>query len=348
MDAKKQEFAQAIARVNFSSIFFIIASMLIFVLNDTTYLLTFYAVSLHIIFSLTIQEIIRRYPGDFFIRKIISTTFDLGMLSLVVYDLGTGGAFLYPMFLWIIVGNGMRYGERYLFITLGLAVTLFSTATYISPLWNNELLFSFSLVVGFIALSLFYLKLIKELHVLNEKLSTELERTKHLSLHDSLTGIPNRAFFTTYLQKTLSRNRRNKRSFAIAYMDLDGFKAVNDTYGHDYGDKLLQEVTKRIEDSLRDSDFVARLGGDEFGIILADPSGLEGSMICLERLNRTISEPYIIFDKEITIGETTGLAIYPKDGESEAELLKVADQNMYLNKNKKRHNECQIVEYSKC
>ena len=348
MSTKDQEFTQATIRVYFSSIFFIIASLLIFIFDSTTYLLSFYVSSIHLILSILNQEIIKRYPGDFFSRKIASTILDLGLLSLVVYDLGTKGAFFYPLFLWIIVGNGMRYGEKSLFITLGIAVTLFSTAVYLSPLWKEELIFAFSLIVGFVALSLFYLKLIKELHLLNDKLSQELEKTKHASLHDPLTTMPNRAFFATFLQKTLSRNRRNSRSFAVAYMDLDGFKPVNDTYGHDYGDKLLQEVAKRIEETLRDSDFAARLGGDEFGIILADPSGLEGSMICLNRLNRIISKPYMIFDKEIIISESTGLAIYPKDGQNEDALLKVADKNMYLNKAKKRDNTCQLVKCNEC
>ncbi len=343
MKVKDQELAQALTRVNISSISFVIVTILVFVLDNNIFFISFFYISLHLILSLLILNFIKRYPKESFARRVFAIILDLGIISAIVYHMGVQGAFSYPLYLWVIVGNGMRYGVKYLLISLGVAIISFAMAVYYSPLWQGELLFASALLMGFVILSLFYIKLIKQLHILNQKLSQELEKTKHASLHDPLTGLPNRSFFTTYLQKILSSSKRNKIFFAVAYIDLNSFKPVNDTYGHDYGDKLLQEVSNRIQTTLRESDFVARLGGDEFGIVLVTPDDIEGSMKCLNRLSLIISEPYTIFDKKITISDSIGLATYPYDGITETQLLKQADKNMYQNKTKNK-NQSQLVD----
>ncbi len=332
MKTKNQELSQAFTRVSISLISLIIAISMIVVLHEEKYLMAFYCVLFHLVFSLIIFVLVKENPQEVFARRVFGIILDLSMLSLVVYVLGTKGIFVYPIYLWVIVGNGMRYGLKYLFISLTVAIALFFVAIYFSPLWKGEFLLALSLAVGFIFLSMFYIKLIKKLHILNEKLSLELEKTKHASLHDPLTGLPNRSFFSLCLKKTLSRCTRSGDSFSVAYMDLDNFKPVNDTFGHDYGDKLLQDVAERMKSVLRDSDFVARLGGDEFGIIIIGANNLEETMVCIDRLQKVINEPYNIFGKTINISGSFGVAIYPLSGDCEMTLLKEADKNMYLNK----------------
>jgi len=153
-------------------------------------------------------------------------------------------------------------------------------------------------------------------------------------LHDYLTNLPNRAYFNETLQKELARSKRDNGFFLVAYMDLNDFKPINDTYGHDYGDLLLQKVSQRLKLILREGDFVARLGGDEFGIILTTVTDIESSQKALQRIHEIINQPYLLFDTTIQITSSIGMATYPNDGNQKETLLKVADKNMYLNKTK--------------
>jgi diguanylate cyclase (GGDEF)-like protein/PAS domain S-box-containing protein len=167
-------------------------------------------------------------------------------------------------------------------------------------------------------------------------------KIRHLAYYDEITQLPNRAFFLQFLAKTLELSQRNNRNFAVLFLDLDGFKGVNDTYGHQAGDQLLLEISKRLTEGLRCSDLasryfdhfdhkvdVARLGGDEFTILLNELTRPEDAATVAERIQRWVTEPVVLGDRLIHIGVSIGIAVYPFDGEDADTLLKNADIAMY-------------------
>ena len=157
----------------------------------------------------------------------------------------------------------------------------------------------------------------------------ELRRVAHF---DALTGIPNRVLLADRMKQAIARTAREKIKMAVCYLDLDGFKGVNDSMGHEAGDQVLIEVACRIGKSIRCEDTVARLGGDEFVILLV---GLEKGAECVVTLNRllaTIGRPIAVEGREISLGASIGVSIYPLDDADPDTLLRHADQAMYVSK----------------
>ncbi|NHZ89564.1 diguanylate cyclase [Massilia sp. CCM 8733] len=155
-----------------------------------------------------------------------------------------------------------------------------------------------------------------------------LQHAKHEAQHDGLTGLANRSSFHLVVNQHLALCLRNKTGLAILFIDLDGFKAVNDTFGHAVGDQLLKTVSIRITDAVRESDFCARLGGDEFAIALLE-SDLEQGAAFAQRLIEIVSEPYPIDGITATVSASVGVAAFPASATSTDTLLKKADQAMY-------------------
>ncbi|MFO7786675.1 MAG: diguanylate cyclase [Halospina sp.] len=155
------------------------------------------------------------------------------------------------------------------------------------------------------------------------------ERAWHNAHHDLLTGLPNRRLFLDRLVQEVKHAKRSSRPLAVLFMDLDGFKAVNDSHGHEVGDRLLSEVAERITECVRDDDTVARLGGDEFTVILTGA----GKRRDVERVARTIigrlGIPFGIAEPPVQISVSVGISFYPQDVSSPNALLTAADQAMY-------------------
>ncbi len=147
--------------------------------------------------------------------------------------------------------------------------------------------------------------------------------------HDHLTSLPNRHYLNHWLAREIDAEDAAKRPFALYYIDLDRFKYVNDGWGHHFGDRLLQAVSRRLQDTMRNCDLVARLGGDEFAIIQMGVNNFAEAAPFAERLNRLLLEPFLIEGREITTSASIGVTIYPWDGESARELLQNADLAMY-------------------
>ena len=163
-------------------------------------------------------------------------------------------------------------------------------------------------------------------------------RLTYLAQYDPLTGIPNRQFFNDQLTRATARARRDGRKVTLLYLDLDAFKVVNDTLGHDAGDRLLQEVADRIRRSVRTGDVVARLGGDEFAVMLeglASPRDVEAMATGLLEI---VSKPYHIADRQLTITTSIGITVFPSDNADTQMLLKNADIAMYQAKDSGRNN----------
>ena len=150
--------------------------------------------------------------------------------------------------------------------------------------------------------------------------------------HDVLTGLPNRAFLSDLLDQALEFSRQENIPLAVCMLDLDGFKAVNDGYGHASGDLLLVEVAKRLRSIVRGEDVVARLAGDEFVLVLRYVRDLPEMRAALNRVLGAISAPYTLLGKELNVFASIGVTLFPHDNEDAETLLRHADQAMYLAK----------------
>jgi diguanylate cyclase (GGDEF)-like protein len=165
------------------------------------------------------------------------------------------------------------------------------------------------------------------------------EELTYLALHDSLTKLPNRALLEDRLEYSIGVAVREKRNFALMFLDLDGFKAVNDAYGHSVGDLLLIEVAKRIEPKIRMQDVISRVGGDEF-VFLGDVGEPSDAATLAEKLLVIIREPFQIDGHELRMSGSIGIAMYPGNGENQHELLTNADAAMYHAKSLGRDSFC--------
>ncbi|WP_296247568.1 putative bifunctional diguanylate cyclase/phosphodiesterase [Pseudomonas sp. UBA4194] len=160
-----------------------------------------------------------------------------------------------------------------------------------------------------------------------------------LALQDNLTGLPNRILLNDRLEQAIQKATRQQSHFAVLFMDLDGFKAVNDTYGHHTGDQLLVEVARRINEAKRGEDTVARLGGDEF-VLLIDPGEPEDAAALAQRLVESIKAPYVLGRQTVHVSTSVGIAIFPDDGRSSHELMVNSDAAMYHAKEQGRDGYC--------
>jgi len=164
------------------------------------------------------------------------------------------------------------------------------------------------------------------------------ERLEYMAHFDALTGLPNRTLFFDRLHQALALAKRYKHMMALLFIDLDRFKFVNDTLGHDAGDQLLKEVACRLSELLRNSDTVARMGGDEFTVILSKIAELSDTAIVAEKIIATLSRPFLLSGQEVTIGGSIGIALFPNDGNDTETLLKKSDIAMYRAKEQGRNN----------
>jgi diguanylate cyclase (GGDEF)-like protein/PAS domain S-box-containing protein len=158
------------------------------------------------------------------------------------------------------------------------------------------------------------------------------ERIRYLAMHDGLTGLPNRTMFSQILAHAVESSRRYERRFALMFIDLDRFKNINDTLGHEAGDQLLREVSSRLKHTLRASDVVARLGGDEFVVLLQEAAEDAEVGAAADKLLAAMATPLNLCGQECRVTASIGVASFPHDGDDEATLMKHADIAMYMAK----------------
>ena len=162
------------------------------------------------------------------------------------------------------------------------------------------------------------------------------EELKEMAYHDPLTGVPNRRFLKQQAPKIFSLADRRERFAGVAYMDLDGFKAVNDEWGHETGDEVLVAIAERLDRTTRESDVVARIGGDEFAVLWADVDAPDEILAATRRVVRTFDEPFNVGEKRFLIDLSVGIATFPTEGDDIDVLLHHADQAMYRAKEEGR------------
>jgi diguanylate cyclase len=160
-------------------------------------------------------------------------------------------------------------------------------------------------------------------------LEEQVSSNEWLALHDELTGLPNRRLFADRLTTAIERADRMSTRLALLILDLNGFKTINDTLGHQAGDQVLREVSSHLRRSVRASDTVARLGGDEF-IIVATDLGVDQSLDhFMESVRSALEKPVLIEGQSMIVSASLGMAIYPDDADDSIKLLRIADQRMY-------------------
>ncbi len=181
-----------------------------------------------------------------------------------------------------------------------------------------------------------------EVRLLHEEARDHGKMLEALALQDPLTGLANRRLLSDRLAQAIAHARRNKNAMAVVYLDLDGFKQVNDTLGHGVGDTLLKMVAERLLVTVREEDTVARLGGDEFGIALAHISGPDYAAKVALKVIQAVARPHVIEGHTVSITSSAGVSIYPVHGEDADTLMKSADLALYEAKRAGK-NTCQIL-----
>lgn len=164
------------------------------------------------------------------------------------------------------------------------------------------------------------------------------EYIKHLAFHDALTDLPNRILLMERINCQIINAKRKPCNLALMFLDLDGFKPINDQFGHDIGDDLLKEVAKRLLELVRESDTVARIGGDEFIFFLNNPKEKDEILCVADRIIKSINEPIKICGEVLHIGASIGIAIFPDHGHTSEALIKNADIAMYAAKSLGKNN----------
>lgn len=164
---------------------------------------------------------------------------------------------------------------------------------------------------------------------LYEEIAASEDAIKHLAYYDHLTDLPNLRYFTEQLNHAINLANRTEKMFFIMFLDLDGFKMINDTMGHSTGDGLLKQVSQRLVNTLRKSDVVARVGGDEFVVMIENIKDENEIKIVAEKIIKCFRQPFVLNDREFFITTSIGIAVYPTDGNDADKLIKNADIAMY-------------------
>ena len=211
----------------------------------------------------------------------------------------------------------------------------------VSPQWLSLVIIVTTAAVLAIALivSLLDARMESRTSILANSLAAANNELTHLALHDNLTGLPNRLLLEDRLEQAVRAANREGSHFAVLFIDLDGFKAINDVFGHHAGDLLLVEVAKRIRNTVREKETVARVGGDEF-VLLVDVDDPEDSATLADKLIAALQQPFVIAGQEVGISASIGIAIYPGNGTNRHELVTNADAAMYHAKNLGRARYC--------
>ncbi len=187
---------------------------------------------------------------------------------------------------------------------------------------------------------------VKFLHTIGNVLSTAVQRRQaesrlaQLAQYDALTGLPNRNLLRDRIEQAIARARRQKWRIGMLFIDLDRFKLVNDTLGHEHGDRLLEQVGERLRACVRASDTVARFSGDEFVVVLPDLARAEDAGLVAQKILDALAAPFDLLGQEASVGASIGVALYPEDTEDGESLLKAADAAMYRAKESGRAGYC--------
>lgn len=296
----------------------------------------------YLIISIPVFIWIIARPGQHHLRRITFTVLDQVMIA---YAASFGGHTIpiIAIAYWIIIGSGFRYGRGYLFLSAGFGLLGILYNMAFSPQWAEYFFIGLSYLISILVVTLYTTALLARVTETNRKLTESLNHVSTLARIDSLTGLPNRLALVERLTQSVAMTKRQRTFVALLYFDLDGFKAVNDTFGHNRGDELLKEVAQRVKTKIRTTDTLARLGGDEFIIILESIRFPQDATLIAAKVLDTLRGIAVGGTDSVTgspatlrIGASVGISSYGPDIAPDApsvdKLIKQADDAMYLAK----------------
>lgn len=272
---------------------------------------------------------VSRSKGRHLWRRYLVILGDLGITAYVNYIHGLAGLGIYPVFLWIMIGNGLRFGTRYLHAATAVGLVGFGFANHFNGTLEAQPVVSIGLFVGLLLMPKFFLVMVHRLSEANQALKGKIAEAHYMATHDILTGLPNRALLKDRIQQAIAKTARSGNHCAVVFLDLNGFKAINDEFGHAHGDELLVKVARSLRGGIRAGNSVARLGGDEFVVLVEDVKNSAEVAAVVEQLLTCTSEPYAIGNYRTAVHWSTGVAVYPRDGADPETLLHNADTAMY-------------------
>ena len=328
----RTDLSQSYSRLLISSVAFIyllFASLQQDIYADLFFKPAVLPVFLFLSFAIALHISIKLQPKAIIWRRGLAIVADTLITCYGMYLTGPFSGVLYPILLWIVIGTGLRFGTQYLYFSMGVATAGLLLTVFYTPFLMNYIPVSAGMIMGVFILPLFFGILLHELKESHRELQTQIKKTTHAATHDILTGLPNRLFFIDHVAAAIKLAREQHKKLALLFIDLDGFKKINDDMGHKTGDQLLQLVAMRIKARLRDGDTVARLGGDEFVVLLNNVNTAETAMVFAERLIDIFNEPFYIDHRAVLAAGSVGISLFPGHGEDVDTLLHHADTAMY-------------------
>ncbi len=285
---------------------------------------------------------VRCQPGNFLLRRLSAALVDNLMVSFATYLGGPVGIVFYPFFLQSIVGHTMRFGIQSLRVASTSGAVGFGVVILASEHWHEIPFVAVALWFGLLILPLYYHLLLQRLQDAKSALEREFTKTVYAATHDPLTDLANRGYFVQRLEELIEDSQRSGKRFALLYMDLDGFKPINDALGHAAGDQVLIEVASVLRRCARSSDLAVRLGGDEFTLLVREMADEKALDTLARRLLIGIREVGRRLPGASALSASVGISLYPVHGSDAAELLTAADSAMYRAKRDGNGRSCLV------
>jgi diguanylate cyclase (GGDEF)-like protein len=273
----------------------------------------------------------RRYPAPSRARRGVAILVD-NLAATYIASFGGGFAAYIGFSFLITMGWGLRFGRHYLFLATGIAILGMACNLALSPYWQVQLIFGGSIIFALVANAINASILLERIALGNRRLAEKMAEVAQLAWQDQLTKLPNRLHFQERLAQALAAAARNNRQVALLLFDIDGFKSVNDTLGHEAGDRLLQEIAERVARRVRQADTFARFGGDEFVVLMDVTRDSSDAERVAEAILSVIEDIDLYADAGIRVGASIGIACcapLPGHKPDADALLKLADRAMY-------------------
>lgn len=283
------------------------------------------------LFALGWAAMTRASPEPTYTKRGVAILMDHLALT---YIASFGGAFAaYVGFLFLTtVGWGLRFGRHYLFLATAIAILGMIWNLAATPYWQGHLLFGATIIFGLAASALNATMLLGRIARGNRDLAAKVEEIERIAWQDQLTRLPNRLYFNERLSQVLAAAERSGRKVALLLFDIDGFKSVNDTLGHEAGDRLLQEIAERVSRRTRQADTFARLGGDEFVVLMEIQRDQSDAVPVAEAVIAAVREIDMYASHGLRVGASIGISCSDHGPAKERladEMLIQADHAMY-------------------